>query len=257
MIQPIGFGWVTGHLAMKHPILAAVLIGSTALGSTVYATAPMQSRLRPRNIVALTFDDGYTSDYELAAPLLDKHGFIATFYPLHDHTAWGDYMTENQIEALVSEHGWEIGSHSRTHAHLPTLTRDEVRKELAKWWAEGIEAFASPYGEFTPEIIQEVKVAGYTSHVKATNDVDYGNPLPLKDPYAIERIIYTQSTDLKSLCEKPRNPKDALVIGFHKVVKSGAKDWQINEAELGSFLECLERRGYRPYTITDLVHYHD
>lgn len=261
MISPIGFGWVTGHLAAKHPLLACAVIGCTALGSVVYANVPKVARLPAAmpKVAVITFDDGFRSDIEIAAPILAEYGFVATFYAALDGKSYA--LTPRQISTLVDFFGWEYGHHTYNHPHLPALTPDKIAAEIAMPWKEGVTAFASPYGEYTPEIIDALKKQGYTSHVKATDNFDGGNWIPLKDPYQIERYVYRAGSDLYALCRKPRDPRNALVVAFHKVVEASPTAWDgldngawtIEAGVLDRFIRCLSDEGFQSLTISDLV----
>lgn len=111
-------------------------------------------------LITLTFDDGLLNTYEVAFPLMEKHGlkgvaFIATGILTGEvKTVRMDdarYMSLDQIRELYSE-GWEIGSHSVTHRNLRTLDDGEVRRELVEskrfLLSEGFQvgSFAYPYG---------------------------------------------------------------------------------------------------------------
>ena len=91
----------------------------------------------PKRPVIMTFDDGYADTYDLAFPVLKEFGMRAVVFVLGDRT-----MTRNDwdiplglpLSPLINDSqilemhtaGFEIGSHSMTHAHLVRLTREEV-----------------------------------------------------------------------------------------------------------------------------------
>ena len=100
--------------------------------------------------VAVTFDDAYLSVFELARPILDEVGFPATVFVPTDYPgspaqpmAWdgidkwlsGPYerelrpMSWEQL-GVLAETGWEIGSHSCSHPRLPSLTDEDLAREL-------------------------------------------------------------------------------------------------------------------------------
>ncbi len=94
--------------------------------------------------VAITFDDGYLSVAEHAAPLLRAHGLPATMFVVSGR-AGGDNGWERARESHVpllplldwdalgrlAEAGVQIGAHSRTHPHLPHLPDSAIEDELA------------------------------------------------------------------------------------------------------------------------------
>lgn len=119
----------------------------------------------PARAFVLTFDDGYQSVLEHAAPLVTEYGFTATVfvasclvggtmrrYGAAAGTAVAPLLDWPALKAL-SAAGWTIGSHSRTHAMLTALPPGEAERELvgSKHAIEDhvgrpVEAFAYPYG---------------------------------------------------------------------------------------------------------------
>src|SRR5437764_5401743 len=84
---------------------------------------------RPKLLI--TFDDGYRSNHDVAAPLLEKHGFRACFFlpeaEIADDRAAADPafaksraepdppMSSPEARALAA-HGHTVGGHTRAHA---------------------------------------------------------------------------------------------------------------------------------------------
>jgi peptidoglycan/xylan/chitin deacetylase (PgdA/CDA1 family) len=88
--------------------------------------------------VILTFDDGYKSQYTNAKPILDKYGFKATFYIVCNYVGGGEglvhpnaRMTWEDIATLYNE-GYDIGSHSMSHANLDEVSKKGMEYEIAE-----------------------------------------------------------------------------------------------------------------------------
>jgi peptidoglycan/xylan/chitin deacetylase (PgdA/CDA1 family) len=92
---------------------------------TAVATAPARAlEPIPDKLVVLTFDDSSRSHITVAAPLLKKHGFGATFFITEGFdfaTNSRDYMTWDEIARLHRD-GFEVGNHTR--GHRPPSARD-------------------------------------------------------------------------------------------------------------------------------------
>jgi peptidoglycan/xylan/chitin deacetylase (PgdA/CDA1 family) len=137
--------------------------------------------------VAVTFDDAYRSVLELAYPVLDRLGLPATMYvptawpgrdgpmawPGIDHWVGGPW--EDELRPLswdelrrLERAGWEIGSHTRTHARLTELddarlaaelmgSRSDCERELSR----PCTSIAYPYGDVDDRVAAAAGRAGY------------------------------------------------------------------------------------------------
>ena len=138
-------------------------------------------------VLAVTFDDGYRSMREQAYPVLSALGVPATVFMPTDYVGDDKPMCWPGIEQWVGtpdEHelcpmgwddlrwltwrGWEIGSHTCSHPHLPTLEGDDLDRELTESKAR-LEAelerpchsLAYPYGAVTERVAEATEAAGY------------------------------------------------------------------------------------------------
>jgi peptidoglycan/xylan/chitin deacetylase (PgdA/CDA1 family)/glycosyltransferase involved in cell wall biosynthesis len=123
----------------------------------------------PDKPILLTFDDGYSDTAEFGFPLLQKYGFTGTLFLVTDYigktNAWDLHlgvseqplMTADQIR-YWADLGIEMGSHTRTHPDLRTLTPElisremkESREHLEELLGSPVTAFAYPYGYFNDQ----------------------------------------------------------------------------------------------------------
>jgi peptidoglycan/xylan/chitin deacetylase (PgdA/CDA1 family) len=143
-------------------------------------------------VAALTFDDGYVDNLELALPALQAHGFGATCFlvagQLGGYNAWDaellrvrkPLMDLAQLRAWLAG-GMHVGSHTLTHPHLPQLDTRAKRREIvdSKAMLEDrlgvpIEHFCFPYGDHDAECIDLVAEAGYRSAVTTVRRTVHG-----------------------------------------------------------------------------------
>lgn len=152
----------------------------------------------PKRPIIFTFDDGYLSNWTLAAPILEKYGMRGVFYIALEpdaHTRSGvegkdDWMTPEQIRAL-HDRGHMIGSHSITHGLLSEMSEEEIRWELAES-KRRLEAlldapvphFCIPRAGGNRRIVQLIGEAGYVTSTGA----DKGTAGPGRDPLRLPRI---------------------------------------------------------------------
>ncbi len=134
----------------------------------------------PQRPVVITFDDGNIDVFNNAYPILKKYGFVATFYVVQIYVNGKDMVSTDQLKELY-KNGWEIGSHSKTHAHLPGVSEDLLPDEirLSKLNLEEklgvpINSFAYPFGEINDNIIRLTSSYGYKSAVGLGNELAHG-----------------------------------------------------------------------------------
>jgi peptidoglycan/xylan/chitin deacetylase (PgdA/CDA1 family) len=144
--------------------------GYTAIPLSLLVEAMLNGAELPPRPVVITFDDGYRDVYQNALPVMQRYGFVGTIYIIMDQIGVGGYLNAKQIAQLI-EQGWELGSHSQTHANLrksgvsieKELTGSKETLELL--FDTPVRSFSYPYGSATPAITQLVKASGYRSAV--------------------------------------------------------------------------------------------
>lgn len=117
--------------------------------------------------VALTFDDGYSSDYDIVVPLFEQFTYSAAFFPIVNCINEPGRLSGMQIKQLA-EKGFVIGSHGISHMLLKNRSLQEIKSELTQsrevlenMIGKGIIHFAPPYGWYNKRLIQLVNGAGY------------------------------------------------------------------------------------------------
>ena len=113
-------------------------------------------------------------------------------------------MTRDDWRAW-SAAGMDVGSHTRNHANLPSLSTEQAQEQitLSKQELEtlcgcGVKHFCYPYGWFTDEHKMLVQQAGYhTATTTARGRVHVGD-----DPFALKRIMVARATHLALFAAK-------------------------------------------------------
>lgn len=168
--------------------------------------------------LAITFDDGFQSVRDLAFPILERLGVVATLYvpstliadeprslvwpgvdhwmtTPHAHELTG--MTWDTVREL-QDAGWEIGSHTCTHPRLTTLDDAHLEAELVRSRAEverqtgrTCTSIAYPYGDVDRRVAEASGRAGYRVGATLPNRFP-AHPEPLLWP----RVgVYTATSD--------------------------------------------------------------
>jgi peptidoglycan/xylan/chitin deacetylase (PgdA/CDA1 family) len=143
-----------------------------------YTAIPLEQLIYALNIgwpplpdkpVILTFDDGYTDNYENAYPIIKEMGFTATFFILTDVTdrkAPG-YMTWDMLRDMT-QNGMSVQVHGREHLDMTNQTQDWLLYHLLGP-AQTIEAelgytphlIAYPSGKYDENVIAAAQQYGY------------------------------------------------------------------------------------------------
>jgi peptidoglycan/xylan/chitin deacetylase (PgdA/CDA1 family) len=141
----------------------------------------------PGRLFHVTFDDAYRSAGAVV-PLLDRLGVRATVFACTDYAEDGRPLDIPELRVEAETHpeelatmGWdelreiaerkvEVGSHTRTHAHLTDLSESELRQEV-RGSRERLEDelgvrcrfLAYPYGEQDSRVRAAARAAGYAA----------------------------------------------------------------------------------------------
>jgi len=152
-----------------------------------------QSKSLPPKSVVITFDDGYRDNYTYAFKTLKQYGFPATIFVVTDEIGKEGHLTWKQIREM-GKNGITIGSHTRTHAYLPDISKEEQMEQiegskriLEKRLGHRVNFFAYPTGGFSEQIKGIVKEAGGYRAACTTNR---GYSRLNKDLYELKRLRF-------------------------------------------------------------------
>ena len=184
----------------------------------------LPGHLGDRSVVALTFDDGYIDNYRETLPALQRHGIRATFFLISSLLADGSpgadgraHVNVNQASEMLAQ-GHEIGSHTRHHPRLTTISPEEAqeevtesKKELEDLLGTPVGSFAYPGGRYTRDLASMVEDGGYRLAVTTRSAHVARNP----DPFTLPRISVTHSVGRKQF-ERSLSPAQALYDRFRR-----------------------------------------
>jgi peptidoglycan/xylan/chitin deacetylase (PgdA/CDA1 family) len=230
----------------------------------------------PDKLVVLTFDDASRSHATVAAPLLKKHGFGATFFVTEGFdfpTNKRDYMTWNEIAQLHRD-GFEIGNHTRDHkppsAKDSKGTIEQIEAINARCLAHGIPrpvSFAYP-GNVTDKdvltILHELGIKFARRGGAPEYPYDQGRGFayepgldhPLLIPSAGDGRPDWTLDDFKRAVSQAKGGKIA-VIQLHGVPDT-AHSWVNTPTPLlESYVRYLAENHYKVIALRDLARYVD
>ena len=127
----------------------------------------------PPNPIVITFDDGWTSQVDVALPILLKLRIPATFFVMPGFDSQQPKHMTYEDFGTLAESGMSVQSHTINHAALPPLVRFnlgaaqaeavESRERLERFG--GVDYFAFPFGAFDLESEVLLAGAGYVAAV--------------------------------------------------------------------------------------------
>ena len=135
----------------------AVFYGGTSRKLPVYSVG------REDKAISITFDCAWGADHtdDILSALKD-YGVRATFFMVQ---FWAEKYPE--YVAKIAEYGNEIGTHSKTHAHMPKLSAQEITAELKSSSAaitavtgKQVELFRPPFGDYDNKLITAAEELG-------------------------------------------------------------------------------------------------
>ena len=218
-------------------LVAAVIIAAVQTPEFIAAGAakrelPIYSVERDQKMVSLTFDAAWgNEDTSLLIDILGKYGVKATFFVIGQ---WAERYPESVRE--LSEAGHEVMNHSDTHAHMNTLSADEIVADINAA-SDRIEAitgkrptlFRPPYGEYDDHVIRAVRSIGMEPIQWDVDSLDWKE---LSAPEIYKRVTSRVAP--------------GSIILFHNAAKHTPE-------ALGGIIEYLLSEGYTIVPVSQLV----
>lgn len=144
------------------------------------------------NKVYLTFDCGYEAGYtEAILDVLKENNVKATFFI----TAHYLNTAEDIVKRMIEE-GHIVGNHTVNHKCLPSISDEEIKKEVmnlhnAVYEKFGYEMtyFRPPKGEFSQRVISIIKDLGYTTVMWSSAYDDWDKEKQGRTEYGKKKIL--------------------------------------------------------------------
>jgi len=160
----------------------------------------------PDKPIILTFDDGYRDAYDIVFPLLQKYGFVGTFFILSGPVGNEDptYLAWAMIEEMAGA-GMDIEGHGRDHFSLTAESPESqvyqiqgVKEDVESHTGKPVHFFCYPYGEYDENVIAAVQAAGYWGAVST----EWGRFQSQEILFTLHRIRIHGSDGLQGFIEK-------------------------------------------------------
>ena len=241
---------------IKHVLIIAIVV------STLFSTVSFATSIEPHGVISLTFDDGAKSQYDYAFPLMQTRGIPGTFYVITDSirdlsTDDNYYMNISELQTL-QKYGSEIGSHSKTHSPLTSLTDSEIQaesqisKQVLQSFGLLANNFCYPFGdrnEYTDSIVDD-----YYRSARTVWNPNYVSPLP-HSQFLVDANEYDTSfpdilSYLKWIVDQAYSNNQWAVILFHQILPdANNKPFAISTQDFESLLDYIISKNVLTLTI--------
>jgi peptidoglycan/xylan/chitin deacetylase (PgdA/CDA1 family) len=248
---------------MKRPsnALVAFIIMMSIGAVTLASFCPVIKAEVPHGVISIAFDDNYDNQFQYAFPILQNYGIVGTFYVVTDHVGLPGYMTYPQLQILQSN-GNEIGSHSKTHTTLTSLSELEIRQEcsLSKQALEShgltVTDFAYPNGptnDFVDSIVSEYYRSGRTAYIEP-----YLMDIPTTQfrvaGFSAETADPTALSLLEDMVDQVYSTNSWAIIFFHNIIPNGTyQQYTTSTQDFESFLNYILIKGVQTLTVDQVL----
>ncbi|WP_088186590.1 polysaccharide deacetylase family protein [Desulfosporosinus sp. FKA] len=140
--------------------------GYNSITPTDLYVALINQKPVPEKSILLTFDDGYSDNFNSAWPILRQNGFKATFFIITDSVGAG-MMNWDQLNDLIKQ-GNTVESHTVHHLDLSTLSENQQnlelkvsKQELESHLGINVQSLCFPSGKFNRTTLALMPKVGY------------------------------------------------------------------------------------------------
>lgn len=158
------------------------------------------ARELPPKAIVITFDDGYSGNYRHAFPILQQHGFRATFFVVTNKIDDPQMMTWSELKEMCAA-GMAVESHTANHPLLSRLDEPRTREELrlSKTTLEDrlgshVRFLSLPNGDSNPFYVRAAQEGGYLAGCCSR----FGFNRRSTDRYYLRRIAVKHNTSIET-----------------------------------------------------------
>jgi peptidoglycan/xylan/chitin deacetylase (PgdA/CDA1 family)/methionine-rich copper-binding protein CopC len=237
-----------------------------ATGKTMNVTfLEMKNNLNGIPRMVLTFDDGYTSIYTTAFPIMKLYGIVGTVYVNTALVGTPGRLTLQQLHDLYDA-GWTIANHTPNHTNLVTgsltndpsttvLTVDQVKAIvqpgidwlLANGFTRGAYDFALPFGLYNDNVLEALKELGIRTDrtvmigmtaIPADDLLEISPQGPNGDGYP-NGGNYTTFAKAKTMVDNTIAAKVSTFFMMHEITATPASGLEWAIADFTQFIQYL------------------
>jgi hypothetical protein len=194
--------------------------------------------------LSLTFDDGLSVHYAVAATEMQRFGFRGTAYVMPNQIGGPGFMSIEQLAALRDRFGWEVAAHY--DVPLTELDSDELEPTLlgvkrfldGQGFEQGSVHLAFPLGRHEPRHVMPV----VRKHFRTARLASAGpETIPPADPHRLRVVNVLDSTspaEIEAAARRARIHGEWVILMFHHLVPRPRSPLEYG---IQDFVRALER----------------
>lgn len=125
------------------------------------------SQSLPDKAVVVSFDDGFRSVFEHAAPVMERYGIVGNVYLPTSYIGTDSHFMNWDMIRTLQDRGWEMQAHTHTHADIRNLNADALLAQVEdsdRCFARELgvlpQAFCMPFGTYDRSSLQNLRALG-------------------------------------------------------------------------------------------------
>ena len=129
----------------------------------------------PQKSVIVSFDDGFRSVYDNAAPIMQKYGIKGNIYLPTAYIGEDEKFISWDMARELKDKGFEMQAHTHTHVDVRTLSFATMQNEVTtsgEYFARelGVEpcAICLPFGTYNRRSVKQLKKTGKYKYILAS-----------------------------------------------------------------------------------------
>lgn len=212
--------------------------------------------------IALTFDDGNASVYNVAHEKMRKYNAKGTSYIVSDFIDTDNHLTIDQIQYL-DRYGWTMGNHSKTHVNFTPLTVEQIEYEISQCrdvlssiGVSNGDHLAFPFGGYTANVATALKNQNFKTGRKATGsivskigNIDWLNCYPA-GAFAIP--VGITLNEAKTIVDNCKNTNSVAIIMIHDLVETAINSSQCSIADFNAIVDYINESKINMLTMNEL-----
>lgn len=196
--------------------------------------------------VIIQFDDGWSSVYTKAFPMMSQKGFVGNVGIVSNYVGTKNYATPEQLKELYAQ-GWDIFNHTASHPRLSQLNEEQVAHEFSTARAflmrhqmtRAADYIAYPYGDYNDAIVD---IARKYSRFARTTTPDYEVASPI-NPYRLKTVELVNDiapSVYQEAIQFAANHGTTVIFLLHRIEDTGTNSITLHTDDFQAFLNYLD-----------------